>query len=124
MHDNGVLGIALGSSEAGGYVNLIGKISGWLNELAFAPIDYSPQAPLDEWSGDHGCGGQYLSQQAVFRLAPKAGIELPVGITNADKLNFFQEKLETGNQGATQIWQSIGIYLGYAIAHYALFFSN
>ena len=51
IEDNGILGIALGSSEAAGYVNLEGRIMGWLNELAFAPIDYSPTAPQDEWSG-------------------------------------------------------------------------
>ena len=75
--ENGILGIALGSSEAAGYVNLEGHIMGWLNELAFAPVDYSPNAPVDEWSGDRGCGASYFSQQCVFRLAPRAGIEIP-----------------------------------------------
>src|SRR5690606_6155827 len=37
-----VLGIAMGTSEAVGYVNREGLIAGWLNELAFAPVDYSP----------------------------------------------------------------------------------
>ena len=75
--DNGILGIALGSSEAAGYVNMEGHIMGWLNELAFAPVDYNPNAPVEEWSGDKGCGASYFSQQCVFRLAPKAGIEIP-----------------------------------------------
>ena len=122
LQDNGVLGLALGSSEAGGYVTLAGKITGWLNELAFAPIDYSQYAPVDEWSGDSGCGAQYLSQQCVFRLSSAVGIDIPSDITDAEKLNCVQEKLETGDRGATQIWESIGIYLGYAIAHYALFY--
>ena len=122
LEDNAVLGIALGSSEAGGYVTREGNITGWLNELAFAPIDYSPTAPVDEWSGDRGCGSLYLSQQAVFRLAPKAGIQIPAGLTDADRLKFVQEKLETGHQGAAQIWRSLGIYMGYAIAHYADFY--
>ena len=39
INDVGILGIALGSSEAAGYVNMEGHIMGWLNELAFAPID-------------------------------------------------------------------------------------
>ena len=73
IEDNGILGIALGSSEAVGYVNMEGNIMGWLNELAFAPIDYNPDAPIDEWSGDRGCGASYFSQQCVFRLAPKVG---------------------------------------------------
>jgi predicted NBD/HSP70 family sugar kinase len=122
LDDNGVLGIAMGSSEAGGYVNMEGNIMGWLNELAFAPVDYSPTAPIDEWSGDRGVGALYFSQQCVFRLAPKAGIQIPDGLIQADKLKFVQEKLEAGNEGAVKIWQSIGCYLGYTLAHYADFY--
>ena len=120
--DNGILGIALGSSEAAGYVNMEGHIMGWLNELAFAPIDYSPTAPVEEWSGDKGCGASYFSQQCVFRLAPKAGIEIPDDVTDAEKLKFVQQKLESGEDGAKKIWQSMGVYLGYGIAHYAEFY--
>ncbi len=123
LEDNGVLGVALGSSEAGGYVTLDGNITGWLNELAFCPVDYSPVAPLDEWSGDRGVGGKYFSQQCVFRLAPKAGIELPAGCTDAEKLKFVQEKLAAGHEGARQIWETMGVYMGYAIAHYADFYA-
>ncbi|MCA1899922.1 MAG: ROK family protein [Chloroflexi bacterium] len=122
IEDNAVLGIALGSSEAAGYVNGEGHIMGWLNELAFAPIDYSPNAPADEWSGDRGVGSMYFSQQCVFRLAPKAGIEIPANVTDAEKLKFAQEKLEAGHEGAVKIWQSMGVYLGYGIAHYADFY--
>jgi predicted NBD/HSP70 family sugar kinase len=122
IEDDGILGIALGSSEAAGYVNMEGHIMGWLNELAFAPIDYSPNAPIEEWSGDAGCGASYFSQQCVFRLAPKAGIAIPVDVTDAEKLKFVQEKLEAGHEGAEKIWQSMGIYLGYGIAHYADFY--
>jgi predicted NBD/HSP70 family sugar kinase len=122
IEDNAVLGIALGSSEAAGYVNGEGHIMGWLNELAFAPIDYSPNAPADEWSGDHGVGSMYFSQQCVFRLAPKAGIEIPSAVTDAEKLKCVQEKLEAGHEGAVKIWQSMGVYLGYGIAHYADFY--
>jgi predicted NBD/HSP70 family sugar kinase len=122
LEDNGVLGLALGSSQAGGYVTMAGNITGWLNELAFCPIDYSPTAPVEEWSGDRGCGARYLSQQCVFRLAPQAGIEIREEAPNAEKLAFVQQKLEAGDQAALQIWQSMGIYLGYAIAHYADFY--
>ena len=122
IEDNGILGIALGSSEAAGYVNLEGHIMGWLNELAFAPIDYSPSAPQDEWSGDRGVGALYFSQQCVFRLAPKAGIELPSNLTDAEKLVFVQKQLEAGHEGALKIWQSMGTYLGYGLAHYADFY--
>ncbi|MCK6630502.1 MAG: ROK family protein [Anaerolineae bacterium] len=122
LEDNAVLGIALGSSEAAGYVTPQGNITGWLNELAFAPVDYSPTAPMDEWSGDKGCGALYFSQQCVFRLAPKVGIDLPSDITDAARLKLVQEKLEAGHPGATKIWQSMGYYLGYGIAHYADFY--
>jgi len=122
LEDNGVLGIALGSSEAAGYVRMDGCLTGWLNELAFAPIDYSPHAPTEEWSGDTGCGALYLSQQCVFRLASRARIQIPAGITNAEKLAFVQEKLEAGHAGAVEIWRCMGVYLGYAVAHYADFY--
>jgi len=122
LEDVGVLGIALGSSEAGGYVNLDGAITGWLNELAFAPVDYNPGAAVDEWSGDAGVGALYFSQQCVFRLAPRVGIELPAGATKADMLKHVQGYLEAGHAGATRIWQSIGVYLGYTLAHYADFY--
>jgi len=122
LEDNSVLGIALGSSQAAGYVTPAGNITGWLNELAFAPVDYNADAPVDEWSGDRGCGALYFSQQCVFRLAPRAGIQVPGELTDAEKLKFVQEKLESGHAGAAKIWQSMGIYLGYAIAHYADFY--
>ena len=122
LEDNSILGIAMGSSQAAGYVDMNGRIKGWLNELCFAPIDYSPAAPADEWSGDIGCGAQYFSQQCVFRLASRAGIQIPGNIPDTEKLKFVQEKLAAGHEGAVKIWQSIGIYLGYALAHYADFY--
>ena len=122
LGENRILGIAMGSSEAAGYVNAEGNITGWLNELAFAPVDYNPDAAVDEWSGDRGIGGLYFSQQCVFRLAPKAGIELPGDVTPAARLKAAQTRLEAGHRGAVQIWQTMGTYLGYALAHYAAFY--
>jgi predicted NBD/HSP70 family sugar kinase len=122
LGDGAVLGIALGSGEAAGYVDGDGRITGWLNELGFAPFDDAPAAPPHEWSGDRGCGSQYLSQQSVFRLAPRAGIALPEGGTDAERLKFVQVKLEAGDAGAEKIWQTMGVYLGYAIALYAAFY--
>ncbi len=121
LEDNAVLGIALGSSQAGGYVTPEGEITDWLNELAFAPVDYQPEAPQDEWSGDRGVGALYFSQQCVFRLAPAAGIAIPAGRTDAERLKVVQEKLEAGHPGARQIWETMGTYMGYALAHYADF---
>jgi predicted NBD/HSP70 family sugar kinase len=121
LGENGILGVAMGSSLASGYIGLDGNVTTWLNELAFAPIDYNPNGPRDEWSGDRGCGVQYLSQQCVFRLAALAGIEL-AGDTPAAMLAGVQEQLEAGHPGARKVWESIGVYLGYAIAHYASFY--
>ena len=101
---------------------MTGQITGWLNELAFAPIDYNPNAPIEEWSGDRGCGASYFSQQCVFRLAPKAEIDIPSSLTDAEKLKFVQNLLDSGYGGALKIWQTMGIYLGYGIAHYAEFY--
>ena len=122
LQDNCVLGIALGSSEAAGYINSAGSITGWLDELAFAPLDYNPDAPVDEWSGDRGCGVQYLTQQAVFRLAASSGIELAAALPPADKLKAVQALLEKDDAQARMIFETIGCYLGYAIAHYADFY--
>jgi predicted NBD/HSP70 family sugar kinase len=122
LEDNSILGVAMGSSEAAGYVTPEGSITDWLNELAFAPVDYQPDAPADEWSGDRGVGALYFSQQAVFRLAPKAGIDLPQDAHDAEKLKFVQSKLEAGHEGAINIWRTMGVYLGYSLAHYADFY--
>ena len=89
-----------------------------MNELAFAPIDYNPRAAEDEWSGDIGCGVQYFSQQAVVRLAPAAGIDLVKGHP-AEQLKFVQELHRQGDPRPTRIFETIGVYLGYALAHYA-----
>lgn len=122
LRDNAVLGIALGSSEAGGYVTKTGELTTWLNELAFCPVDYDPDAPADEWSGDRGCGALYFSQQAVFRLAPKAGITLDERLGPAEKLKFVQSMAHSGDARAKQIFETIGCYVGYGIAHYADFY--
>ena len=121
--DNAVLGVALGSSQAVGYVTPEGNITSWLNELAFAPIDYNPDAPRDEWSGDIGCGVQYFSQQAVERLLQKAGISLGPTLPLPEKLVEVQKLMLAGDERATRIYETIGTYLGYAVAHYSDFYA-
>ncbi len=122
LGDNPVLGIALGSSQAAGYVNRQGNITNWLNELAFAPLDYRPDAPADEWSGDTGCGVQYLSQQAACRLAAAAGMEFDPALPQAGRLVRLQEEMAAGDPLAAQVYQTLGTYLGYAVAQYADFY--
>jgi len=119
---NAVLGVAMGSSEAGGYVDRKGNITTQLNELAFVPIDFNEQAPIDVWSKDYGCGVQYLSQIAVIRLAERAGIIFSEKQTPAEKLKFVQKLLAKGDSKVVKIFETIGVYLGYAIAHYADFY--
>jgi predicted NBD/HSP70 family sugar kinase len=122
IDDNGVLGVAMGSSEAVGYVDQKGNITSWLNELAFAPVDYNPQAAVDEWSGDYGVGALYFSQQCVGRLVAPAGIDLPSGMPLPEKLVEVQKLMAQGDERAARIYHTIGVYLGYGIAHYADFY--
>ncbi|MDG2168632.1 MAG: ROK family protein, partial [Opitutales bacterium] len=119
MNDNGVLGVSMGTSQAAGYVDPNGHIKPWLNELAFAPIDYSPTSHRDEWSGDIGVGAQYFSQQAVARLLAPAGIEVDETLGFPERLEFLQEEMKKGSEKAPLVYDTIGTYFGYAIAHYA-----
>jgi len=122
LRQKGMLGIAMGSSEAAGFMDAQGRILGWLNELAFAPVDYNPAAPADEWSGDAGVGALYFSQQAVNKLLPAAKISLPEKMGLPERLKEVQALMAKGDPRAAQIYETIGVYLGYAIAHYAVFY--
>lgn len=122
LNDNAVLGVAMGTSEAGGYVDPQGNITGWLNELAFVPVDYCKDAMVDEWSGDYGCGVKYFSQDGVIKLAPAAGIELDESLSPAEKLKVVQAHMKNGEENAADIYDTIGAYFGYAIAFYAEFY--
>lgn len=122
MKSNGVLGLSMGTSQAAGYVNMQGNITDWLNELAFAPVDYRDNAPADEWSGDIGCGVQYFSQQAVARLAPLAGIDFPESMPFPERLTGVQKLMSEGDERAAKIYRTIGVCFAYAIAHYAGFY--
>lgn len=119
MKDNAVLGISMGTSLAAGYVTPAGNITDWLNELAFAPIDYRVDGPMDEWSKDAGCGVQYFSQQAVARLVPLAKIALPEKMPFAEMLIEVQNLMKKGDERAERIYDSIGTYFGYALAQYS-----
>jgi len=122
LNDNSVLGVAMGTSEAGGYVDPQGNITGWLNELAFVPVDFCEDAMVDEWSGDYGCGVKYFSQDGVIKLAPFAGIELDENLSPAEKLKVVQNLMKQGDQRAAAIYDTIGAYFGYAIAFYTEFY--
>jgi predicted NBD/HSP70 family sugar kinase len=122
LHQKGMLGIAMGSSEAAGFMDKRGRILGWLNELAFAPVDYNPQAPADEWSGDPGVGALYFSQQAVNKLLPAAKIKLPKAMGLPERLKEVQNLMAAGDERAAGIYETLGVYLGYTIPHYLDFY--
>ncbi|MCL2603572.1 MAG: ROK family protein [Defluviitaleaceae bacterium] len=130
--DNNVLGIAMGTSEAGGYIDENGRIKGWLNELAFCPVDASPTAMIDEWAGDIGCGVKYFSQDGVIKLALAAGIALDTTRPPGENLKIVQdiflgkgEEAQALYKGTDSldsvvrgIFQSIGAYLGHTLPYY------
>ena len=119
LEDNNVLGIAMGTSEAGGYVDADGCVTGWLNELAFVPVDANPDAMIDEWSGDIGCGVKYFSQDGIIKLAPRAGIKLDESLSPAEKLKVVQMLMAEGDARAVQVYESLGNYLGHTLAYYS-----
>ena len=118
IKDCAVLGISMGTSLASGYIDEQNNIKGWLNELAFVPVDYRNDAPADEWSGDIGCGVQYFSQQAVGRLLPASGLEVEETLGLPEKLEAVQDHMNQGDERAAAIYKTIGTYFGYTIAHY------
>ena len=117
-----LMGLAMGTSEAVGYVDKDQNVLGWINELAFAPVDLQEGAVQDEWSTDFGVGCKYFSQDAVIRLAPAAGIEIPDGLPLAQKLKFVQNLMEQDDPRAAAIFETIGAYLAYTTVLYAQFY--
>ena len=118
----GVMGLAMGTSEAVGYVDRDGSVLGWFNELAFAPVDLNAGAERDEWSGDYGVGCKYFSQDAVLKLAPAAGIALDGTKPLAEQLKQAQALMEAGDVRAEAIWRTIGCYLAHTLRLYADFY--
>ena len=117
-----LMGLAMGTSEAVGYVDKDQNVLGWINELAFAPVDLQASAMQDEWSTDYGVGCKYFSQDAVIKLAPWAGIEIPEGLSLAEKLKFVQKLMESDDPRAVAIFETIGAYLAYTVVLYAQFY--
>ena len=120
LQDGCVMGLAMGTSEAAGYIDRNGDLLGWFNELAFAPVDLSETAAVDEWSGDRGVGCKYFSQDAVIKLAPAAGIALDEGLSPAEKLKAVQALAEGGDERAKDIFRTIGAYLAHTVPLYEM----
>ena len=119
---NNVLGLAFGTSIAGGYVDSEGNILGWFNELAFAPVDLNEAAAMDEWSFDIGVACKYLSQDGVIKLAEAAGVEFDSNMTPAEKLVMMQDNITIGSPTAVKVFESIGCYLAHIIPLYGMFY--
>ena len=115
-------GLAMGTSEAVGYVDKDQNVLGWINELAFAPVDLQAGAMQDEWSTDFGVGCKYFSQDAVIKLAPVAGIDVPADLSLAEKLKFVQKLMEADDERAQAIFETIGAYLAYTVVLYSQFY--
>lgn len=118
LNDNSVLGIAMGTSEAGGFVDDQGNITGWLNELAFVPVDVAANAAKDEWSGDIGCGVKYFSQDSCIRLAESTGISFDKDLAPGGKLEIIQELMKTGDERILRVYRTMGTYLGHTLPFY------
>ena len=117
-----LMGLAMGTSEAVGYVDKDQNVLGWINELAFAPVDLQVGALQDEWSTDFGIGCKYFSQDAVIKLAPVAGIDVPADLSLAEKLKFVQKLMEADDPRAQAIFETIGAYLAYTVVLYNQFY--
>ena len=117
-----LMGMAMGTSEAVGYVDKDQNVLGWINELAFAPVDLQEDAMQVEWSTDYGVGCKYFSQDAVIKLAPRAGIELDPQLSPAEKLKVVQGLMEADDPRAQAVFRSIGAYLAYAVVQYSQFY--
>ena len=122
MNVGSIMGIAMGTSEAVGYVDADKNVLGWISELAFAPVDLNEEAMADEWSTDKGVGCKYFSQDAVIKLAPRAGIELDENLTPAEKLKVVQGLMEQDDPRAQKVFADIGKYLGYTVVEYSHFY--
>ena len=122
MKKKGILGVAMGSSEAVGYVNRKGAMTGRISELAFAPVDFNPKAPRDEWSGDAGVGAMCFSQQAVDWLARDYGFEFPKAMKLPERLKVVQAAMEKGDARALKVYVQIGRYLAHTAPWYHEFY--
>ena len=122
MNVGSIMGMAMGTSEAVGYVDKDKNVLGWINELAFAPVDLNENAMQDEWSTDFGVGCKYFSQDAVNKLAPRAGIQLDENLTPAEKLKVVQKLMEADDPRAAAVYKDIGIYLAYTVVLYSQFY--
>lgn len=134
-----ILGISMGSSEGGGYANEDGNLNGWINEMCYIKLDLNPEAPTDPWTkGCHrGISHMYLGQRGATKLAAKAGVKVPENYVyphpdmctikhedHAQCLKLIQEAMKDPAQEpkVRQLYETVGVYLGYGLAQYCEFY--
>ena len=122
LNTGNIMGLAMGTSEAVGYVDADKNVKGWITELAFAPVDLSEDAMQDEWSTDFGVGCKYFSQDAVIKLAPRAGIDLDMELSPAEKLKVVQALMAQDDPRAAKVFRDIGVYLAHTVVLYSHFY--
>jgi predicted NBD/HSP70 family sugar kinase len=133
-----VLGISMGSSEGGGYANEDGNLMGWINEMCYIKLDLNPEAPTDPWTkGAHrGVSHMYLGQRGATKHAYKV-VDVPDNYKyphpdmctikhedHAQCLKLIQKGMADPQQEkkVSQLYETVGVYLGYALAQYSEFY--
>jgi len=129
-----LLGISMGSSEGGGYCDADGSLLGWINELCYIQLDLNPEAVTDPWTPHCGISHMYLGQRSATRLAAAGGVDLPAELMpdhpnmncmkhegHAKCLKLIQAGMKDPEKEpqVRQIYETIGVYLGYALAQYS-----
>mmetsp|Transcript_110317 Transcript_110317/g.311909 ORF Transcript_110317/g.311909 Transcript_110317/m.311909 type:complete len:517 (-) Transcript_110317:177-1727(-) len=135
VKEGNLMGISMGSSEGAGYCNADKNLLGWINELCYIQLDLNPEAPTDPWTmGHRGISHMYLGQRGATKLAAKAGIDVPPEMfpehpnmnsmrhePHAKCLKLIQAAMKdpAKEAAARQLYETVGVYLGYALAQYS-----
>ena len=123
LGENGIMGIAMGTSEAVGYVDTEGNICRLAQRAGLCSRGSASRTPWrTSGRGDIGCGVKYFSQDGVIKLAPRAGIELDGRLSPAEKLKEVQALMAADDARAKAVYESIGVYLGHTLGLYAMFY--
>merc|ERR1712032_1138161 len=109
-------------------------MGGWINELCYIPCDLNPEAPTDPWQPHSGISHKYLGQRGATKLAAAGGVDIPDDMKewhpnmntmkhegHAKCLKLIQAAMKdpAKEPQVRLIYETIGVYLGYALAQYA-----
>ncbi len=113
-----VLGLALGTSLAGGYVK-DGFLYPYLNELSKVSVNFSPSGKRHYRLGILGSSSEYLSQKGIVSLVEDRGVKLVGSLP--EKLLAIQKLAEDENKAVLQCYQELGRRLGSSVLYFSLF---